>query len=184
MPETIPPTKEPSETQEKNEKQQKPETRASIQRRIRKWLEPITEYNCRCILFWENDDEKIGILIREIHNTIVHATLFSYILVHTLFPSYWLLCALWVIIGLSWAHHILTGSCIFTRIEQRLMKVKTTISDYLLELFHIPVTNQNTMGFTVCMSTFLFATLSLELFSRTILNISSILPRASFFTES
>jgi len=166
------------------ETKSKPETRESIQRKIRKWMEPIVEYGCRCILFWENDDIKIGILIREIHNAIVHGVIFSYILVHTLYPSYWLLCILWIIMGITWVHHILIGSCIFTRIEQRLIGVKTTISDYLLELFHIPLTNENTMGFTVCISTFLFITLSFELCSRTILNVSSFLPRSSLFSDS
>jgi len=147
--------------------------RESFQRNLRKWMEPIVEYGCRCILFWESDDKTIGMLIRTIHTAAVHGVLFLYILVHTLFPSYWLLCMLWCIIGLSWLHHILTGCCIFTRIEQRLMGVKTTISDYLLELFHIPVTNENTMGFTICMSTLLCILLSFELFSRTLLNVNS-----------
>jgi hypothetical protein len=149
--------------------------RASIQRRIRKWLEPIVEVLCRYILFWETDDKRIGILIRAIHNAVVHATLFAYILAHTLMPSYILMIVLWCIIAGSWVHHILTGCCIFTRIEQRLMGVKTTISDYMLELFHIPPTNENTMGFTICMSTLLFISLSLEVCSRTMININSYL---------
>jgi len=55
------------------------------------------------------------------------------------------------------------------------MGVKTTISDYMLELFHIPPTNENTMGFTICMSTLLFISLSLEVCSRTMININSYL---------
>lgn len=70
--------------------------------------------------------------------------------------------------------HMITGGCVFTRIEQRLLEDKITIVDPLLDIFHIPKTRENIMGITLLSSTLCFVTLSFELFTRTLLNIKAL----------
>jgi hypothetical protein len=87
----------------------------------------------------------------------------------------------WLTMSIIWIHHILTGSCILTRIEQRLINDKITLADPLLELFNIPVTKENAMAITIFISTVSCITLSFELFTRTMLNFTSFLDKYSFF---
>jgi hypothetical protein len=144
-----------------------------LQRKLRNFLEYHIEWFFRLILFWESDDKKLGILIRSIHQATIMTLFVLYVIVHTIVPSYWFLCIVWFLATIIWLHHILTGCCIFTRIEQRLIKDKLTISDPVLEIFHIPVTKENTLGITIIISTLCCVFISFELFTRSLLNLSS-----------
>jgi len=152
---------------------------------IQKWFRTILEYWIehffRFILFWESDNKRIGILIRYIHSFSMSILFICYILAHTFIPSYWLMFGVWLTMSIIWIHHILTGSCILTRIEQRLINDKITLADPLLELFNIPVTKENAMAITIFISTVSCITLSFELFTRTMLNFTSFLDKYSFF---
>jgi len=144
----------------------------TVQQKARKVLEKWSEIVFRSIFFWENDDKRLGILIRTLHQYFITFVVLCYILVHTVLPSYIFMFLIWIIIGCLAFVQLLTGCCIWTRIEQRLIGDKITLSDYLLELFHIPITKENTIGVTLMYSTSCFIFLSFELFTRTLLNIT------------
>jgi hypothetical protein len=145
-----------------------------IQKWFRTMLEYWIEHIFRMLFFWESDDKRIGILIRYVHSFTISFIFISYIIAHTIIPSYWLMFSVWISIMIIWIHHILTGSCVFTRIEQRLINDKVTLADPLLQLFDIPITNKNAMTFTYFISTISVVTISLELFTRTLLNVKSV----------
>jgi hypothetical protein len=142
-------------------------------RKIRKQLELFLEKFIRYLFFWENDDRRVGIFLRSLHQIFIVSLVISYILVHFLFPSYFLLCIIWILSTLIWIFHLITGACVCTRIEQRLTGEKITIVDPLLELFHIPLTKENRSGITLLTSTIFFFCLSSELFCRTYINFKS-----------
>jgi hypothetical protein len=152
-----------------------PEKARKFRKTLRNILETNIEAFFRLLLFWETDTKKLGILIRSIHQFFIIALFVCYIIVHTIVPSYWFLCIVWFIATIIWAHHILTGCCIFTRIEQRLIGDKLTISDPVLEIFHISPTKENTIGFTIIISTLCCIFLSFELFTRSLLNVKTCL---------
>jgi hypothetical protein len=127
------------------------------------------------IFFWESDPIRIGKLIRVLHTNITYLLFFSIIAVHTIIPSYFLLVILYLIWFCVWAHHVLTGGCIISKIEQRLIGDKTSFIDPILEVFNIPVTPQTTTGAIVMGSTLILFMMTLELSVRTVLTLNSYL---------
>jgi len=147
----------------------------SFQRKLRIVLEPVIEQCFRNLFFWETDDKQIGWLIRSFHSNILAIIFIVYWISHTVLHSYWLLWFIWIILGTIWLQHMVTGCCILTRIEQRLIGDKSCVLDPMMRLFQIPVTNENGKGLTIFLSTTFFFLQSLELYTRTVLNIQSFL---------
>jgi hypothetical protein len=127
------------------------------------------------IIFWETDSIRIGKLIRVIHTNGMYLLFFSIIAVHTVFPSYFLLLILYLVWFCIWAHHVLTGGCIISKLEQRLIGDKNSFIDPLLDIFNIPVTPQTTTGAVVMGSTLILFMMTLELSARTVLTVNSYL---------
>ena len=144
-------------------------------RKIRKQIEIYLEKFVRYMFFWENDDRRIGIFLRSLHQIFIVSLVISYILVHFLFPSYFLLLVIWILSTIIWIFHIITGACVCTRIERRLTGDNITIVDPLLELFHIPLTKENRSGITLLTSSIFFFCLTSEVFCRTYINCKSFL---------
>lgn len=142
-------------------------------RQFRKQFQSFLEMVLRWIFFWETDDKRLGRLIYLLHQSSVMFSIVCYMVIHTLYPSYIVLGILWIITCFVWLLHIFTGGCVLTRIEQKLTEEKITIIDPILEIFHIPVTKETTMGVTVLMSTVFMSALSFELLARTIINVKS-----------
>lgn len=141
-----------------------------------KFLETNTEKALRKLFFWETDDKKLGMMIRFLHHSIVYLTLVTYIIIHTIYPSYILLVLLYGFILLVWIHHIICGGCLSSKIEQKLIGDTTSFVDPILAMFHMPITPESTIGVTIMGSTLLVTVLTFELMSRTILNIKQWLP--------
>jgi hypothetical protein len=127
------------------------------------------------LFFWETDPVRIGKLIRFLHHSIVYIIGISIILVHTVIPSYFLLCIVYLACVLIWIQHITTGGCLSSKLEQRLIGDKTSFVDPILEVFNIPITPQTTSGIVVMGSTLVIFMLSLELCARTVLTLNSYL---------
>jgi hypothetical protein len=131
------------------------------------WFERIV----RWIFFWESDDKKLGVLLRFLHHSIVYCMGILYVLNHTIIPSYLLFCGLYICFFIIWVHHILTGGCLSSKVEQRLIGDSKSFVDPILEAFHIPITEKSTIGVVILGSTLVMGMLTFELTSRTILNI-------------
>jgi hypothetical protein len=127
------------------------------------------------LIFWESEPVRIGKLIRLIHTNIVYILFFSLIIIHTIYPSYFLLLILYIIYFCIWVHHVLTGGCIISKLEQRLIGDNNSFIDQLLDVFNIPITPQTTSGIIVMGSTVVMFMLSLELSARTVLTLNSYL---------
>jgi hypothetical protein len=135
-------------------------------------IEVYVEILLRLIFFWERDSKRLGTLIRLLHHSVMYCLAISLFLVHTLLPSYWLFVLIYGIIGLIWIQHIICGGCVVNRIEKTLLGDTKGFVDPFLEAFHMPVTDETTRGVTIMGSTLVMVLLTLELTSRTILNIN------------
>jgi hypothetical protein len=131
------------------------------------WFEKII----RWIFFWESDDKKLGVLLRFLHHSIVYTMGILYVLNHTIIPSYILFCFLYFGFFIVWTHHIITGGCLSSKVEQRLIGDSKSFVDPILEAFHIPITDKSTAGTVILGSTLVMSMLTFELTSRSILNI-------------
>ena len=145
-------------------------------KKVHQFLETNAEHALRNLFFWETDDKKLGTLIRFLHHSIVYITLVTYILIHTVMPSYILLVLLYGFIFLVWIHHIICGGCLSSKIEQKLIGDSSSFVDPILTSFHIPITPESTVGITIMGSTLLVVLLTFELASRTILNLRQWIP--------
>jgi len=74
-----------------------------------------------------------------------------------------------------WIHHILTGGCIVSKLEQRLIGDKTSFVDPILEAFHMPITPETTSGVVIMGSTLVMVMMTLEISARTIMTLRSYL---------
>jgi hypothetical protein len=132
-------------------------------------LEPLSKR----VFFWENEPVRIGKLIRVLHTNSMYILFFSIIIVHTVVPSYFLLVLIYIFCFCVWVHHILTGGCIISKLEQKLIGDSSSFIDPLLDVFNIPITPQTTTGAVIMGSTIILFMMTLELCARTVLNIKS-----------
>lgn len=138
------------------------------------FLELLEKYILK-LFFWESDKIRIGKILRFFHHSVAYLILILYVVAHTFIPSYFLLLVLYCWIGLVWIHHIFSGGCIVSKIEQRLIGDSASFVDPILGAFHIPITPETTSGLVVMGSTLVMVMLTFELSARTILAIRSYL---------
>ena len=156
------------------------ETTAQTVKKEKHWLhslmESSTETALRWLFFWESDDKTLGKFIRFLHHGVIYAALIMYVIIHTLHPSYILLCMFWVFALLVWVQHVVTGGCIFSKIEQKLVGDTQSFVDPILAAFHMPITPETTAGIVTMGSSCVIVLLTFELICRTVLNIKAWLP--------
>lgn len=129
------------------------------------------------LFFWETDPVRIGKLIRWIHHTVSIILGMLIFLNHTIYQSYMLFICLYFFVFFIWAQHIITGGCIISKLEQRLISDESSFIDPILEAFHIPVSSESTSGLVVLSSSIIFMMLTLELMSRTISGVQGMFHR-------
>lgn len=127
------------------------------------------------IFYWESDRARIGKIIRFIHHFTMYSLILLYVCIHTIFPSYILLCLLYFWTTLVWIHQVLTGGCIVSKLEQRFIGDSASYVDPILEVFKIPITPESTAGVVIMISTTVMVMMSFELSARTIMTIRSYL---------
>lgn len=130
-------------------------------------IERTVEYVLRKIIFWENTDERVGIVIRFFHNVFFYSLLMVYIINHTIFPSYFLFVGVYIIGLIIWLQHLFCGECIIHLIERRLLNDKKGVLSPLMELFGIKSDEYNSK-ILLMFSTHCIVMLSFELITRTI----------------
>lgn len=148
------------------------------------WLSKIiqdsTEFIMRKLFFWEENDKRLGILVRFFHHGLVFTMVAWYIMLHTLVPSYFLFLVFYGTVFFIWLHHIIVGDCVLNKIEKKFIGDDTCFVDQLMEAFNIPITPESTSGMVILGSSLIFIMLSFELLARTILNVQSWM---AFFME-
>jgi len=125
----------------------------------------------RCVIFWESEDTKIGMIIQMIHHAFIYGMVLWYLYIHTFSTSYFQLVLLTFIWLLVWLQHIFCKACLFFNIQQKLIGNHTTIIDQLLHLFNIPESDDVKNGVLFISSSLIMCMLSCEVLSRTILGI-------------
>lgn len=131
-------------------------------------IEHVVEYGLRKIIFWENDDKRIGIIIRFFHNAFFYLMGLIYIINHTIMPSFILFIIFYFLYLIIWLQHIICGDCIIHHIEHRLIGDKKGIISPFMELFNINSDEYNSK-ILVMSSTVVFGMLTFELISRAVL---------------
>ncbi len=139
-------------------------------------MESSTETMLRWLFFWEHDDKTLGKFIRFLHHGVIYTALIVYVIIHTIHPSYMLLVFFWIFALSVWVQHIVTGGCIFSKIEQKLVGDTQSFVDPVLAAFHMLITPETTAGVVTMGSSCVMVLLTFELMCRTILNIKAWLP--------
>jgi hypothetical protein len=102
----------------------------------------------------------------------MYLLLSAIIISHTLLPSsFLLLLTVYIVCVTIWLQHIITGGCIISKIEQKLLEDDRSFVDPFLKIFNIQITRETTIGVTVMGSTTVVALLGLEVFSRFVMLI-------------
>jgi len=152
-------------------------TTQSSPKKSERWLPRViqdgVEFVLRKIFFWEDDDKRVGSLIRFLHHGIIFTMVAWYVMIHTVVPSYVLFLIFYGIMFIIWFHHLLIGGCVLSRLEKKFIGDDKSFIDPIMEAFHIPITPESTEGIVILGSTGIFAMLTFELIARTILNIKS-----------
>lgn len=136
-------------------------------------IQNATEFIMRKLFFWEEDDKRLGILVRFLHHGIVFTMIAWYIILHTLVPSYFLFLVFYGAMFVIWLHHIIVKDCVLNKIEKKFIGEDKCFVDQLMEAFNIPITSESTAGLVILGSSLIFIMLTFELLARTILNVQS-----------
>jgi hypothetical protein len=99
------------------------------------------------------DDEKTGRIVRAIHAAVTYMALLSVVLSFTLIPAFWFQTLLLFFCGLVWLQHIVFHGCVFSKVEQRLLKDETSFLDPYLQLFDVEATERSKQGILMMLST-------------------------------
>lgn len=137
--------------------------------------EKICERAVRWTLFWETDDVRLGVWVRVVHRTMVYSMIVLWLYIHLIDPSYVLLCLFTFLMLLMNVHHVLTGGCLLSKLEHKLLNDKQSFVDPILEFFDMPQTQEVAVGITTTMSTVVFLMSVMELASRTVLIVKTFL---------
>lgn len=137
-------------------------------------LERGAEQVCRWIFFWETDEKRLGTLIRFLHHSLTYSMILLYLFIHTMYPSYLLLCVFVFVMLLIWIQHFLTGGCVVNKIEQKLLGDSASFVDPILKILNMEITKENSQGIVVYTSTLVLGMSTMELLGRSILNIKSV----------
>ena len=125
-----------------------------------------TEWVVHRMFFWEPDDAKKGRIVRAIHHAGVYAIATLIVVSHTIYPAFWLQTILLGVCVLIWIQHILTRGCVFSKVEQKLLKDESSFLDPFLELYQIEASENSKQGILMLGSTLFVALLSLEWVAR------------------
>lgn len=131
-------------------------------------IERAVEYVLRKLIFWENDDKRIGVIIRFFHNAFFYLMGVIYIINHTIMPSYIVFVIFYAIFFIIWVQHIICGDCVIHHIEHRLIGDKKGVLSPFMELFNINSDEYNSK-ILVMSSTLVVGMLTFELIARSIL---------------
>ena len=104
-------------------------------------------------IFGEEDDAKTGRLVRTIHTAVSYSLILLVVLSFTLIPAFWFQTILLGACGLVWVQHMLFHGCLFSKVEQRLLKDTTSFLDPYLELFEVEATERSKQGILMMLST-------------------------------
>jgi hypothetical protein len=137
-------------------------------KKIAEYIQDTTETAIRCLIFWESDDNNIGIILQMCHHAFFYGMIVWYIYLHTFSDSYLQYVLFCCIFFLAWVQHIFARVCLFFNIEPTLTGNHPSIIDNILHIFHITPSKEVSHGILLLISSLIRVMLSFELLSRTI----------------
>jgi hypothetical protein len=132
-----------------------------------KVIEDKVEKIIRKILFWENDDKRIGIIIRRFHHFIIYCGITCYFMIHTVIPSYFIFLVLYLFWVLVWLQHLILGGCVIGNIENTLIGDTTGFITPIFDMLNIDVSVTFMDNLIILLSTLIISVLSYEFVIRT-----------------
>lgn len=123
-----------------------------------------------------DDDEKTGRIVRAIHSGVTYVGLMMVVVSFTLYRAFWFQTLVFWFCGMVWAQHILFHGCVFSKVEQRLLKDETSFLDPYLELFDVTATERSKQGILMMLTTIGMTMFSLAWGGRV---LAEILPQLS-----
>ena len=134
-----------------------------------------TEWAVKRVFFWEEDETKVGKLVRAVHAGFTYMMLLLIALSFTLLPAFWFQTILLCIAGAVWLQHILFHGCVFSKVEQRLLKDETSFLDPYLGLFGVEANERSKQGILMMLSTVGFSLFTLAWGGRVVREILPLL---------
>lgn len=99
------------------------------------------------------DDAKTGRIVRAIHSGVTYIALVLVVVSFTMYRAFWFQTIMLGLCGLVWVQHILFHGCVFSKVEQRLLKDETSFLDPYLELFDVEATERSKQGILMMLTT-------------------------------
>ena len=132
-----------------------------------KIVEDKVEKIIRKVLFWENDDKRIGMIIRRIHHFIIYSGMACYFIIHTVMPSYFIFLVMYSFWVIVWLQHLLLGGCVIGNIENTLIGDTTGFITPLFDMLNIDISLKLMDNLILLLSTLIISVLSYEFVIRT-----------------
>jgi hypothetical protein len=132
-----------------------------------KIVEDKVEKIIRRLLYWENDDKRIGIIIRRFHHFIIYSGITCYFMIHTVIPSYFIFLVLYLFWVLVWLQHLLLGGCVIGNIENTLIGDTSGFITPIFNMLNINVSLKLMDNIILLISTLIISVLSYEFVIRT-----------------
>lgn len=127
-----------------------------------KLAEDKVERIIRKILFWENDDKRIGIIIRRFHHFIIYCGITCYFMIHTVMPSYFIFLVMYLFWVIVWLQHLILGCCVIGNIENNLLGDTTGFITPIFDMLNINISLKTMDNIIFLVSTLIVSILSYE----------------------
>jgi hypothetical protein len=132
-----------------------------------KIIEDKVEKIIRKLLYWENDDKRIGKIIRRFHHFIIYSGITCYFMIHTVIPSYFIFLVLYIFWVLVWLQHLVLGGCVIGNIENTLIGDTNGFITPLFDMLNIDISLKLMDNLILLLSTLIISVLSYEFVIRT-----------------
>jgi hypothetical protein len=100
-----------------------------------------------------DDDEKTGRIVRAVHAGVTYVSMMLVVVSFIFYPAFWFQTLMFAVCGAVWTQHILFHGCVFSKVEQRLLKDETSFLDPYLELFDITADERSKQGILMMLTT-------------------------------
>ena len=130
---------------------------------IQTTLQQCKESATRSFLFWEDDDKKIGLIIRILHHSFFYSMMIWYFYIHLFSPSLFSLILFYIIFLAAWFIYLFSYAFDLDDMEQKWTGQSDSLFSNLLEIFHIPIAQSN--GVIVLSTTIILIMLTFEITS-------------------
>ena len=107
---------------------------------IQTTLQQCKESTIRSFLFWEDNDKKLGLIIRILQHSFFYSMILWYFYIHIISPSLFSLILFYIIFLAAWSIYLFSYAFDLDDMEQKWTGQNDSLFSNLLEVCHIPLT--------------------------------------------